>query len=227
MKKVLAISLTVLMVVCMSFTAFAKTGEFVYSPSNNGAPEIVDSKPGSEDCDATIVVTPFRDRENLSKSARDLLEKAYKDIANSKNLADLCDGLDELAKKNNIPEENLAVSDLFDVSLKGCDEHGKHGNYDITLEADTFENFVGLMQLTDDGWKLVDGAKVNKVNGEYHLTFSTAVFGPFAVVVNSHVIADGIPETGDKGVTFIYVLLAVSSVAAIATFPRKSRKETV
>lgn len=223
MKKVLAVSLMVLMVVCMSITVFA-AGEFVQSPSNNGAPTLEESNCGKEGCEGTIIITAFRDRFDLSPDERQRMEDAYRDIANSENLTELCPELSKVAEDKGIPETNLSVSDLFNISSEDCDGHGKA---DLVLSSDTFANFVGLMYLTDDGWKYLDGAEVKVVNGEYHLYFTAAEFTTYAVVVNSAVITDKNPHTGDtNSVYFFAVLMAVSAFAVVALV-KKGKKQTV
>ncbi len=226
MKKVLAILLTVLMVTCLGMTALA-AGEFVSSPSNNPAPELVTGTPGSEDCDGKIVIIAFSDRDRLTPEERALLEKAYKDIANSDNLAKLNKDLAKIAKEFGIPEKNLAVSDLFNLSYKGCADHDEHGSYDIVIKADTFKNFVGLMYLSADGWKMVDGAAVKDVNGEYHLNFKAAEFGPYAVVVNSAVITDKNPHTGDTNSVYFFAVLMAVSALAVVVLVKKNKKQAV
>lgn len=227
MKKVLAISLMVLMVVCMSLTAFAAPGEFVQSPSNNGAPALVSAKCSAEGCTAELIITPFIDRDELPEDLRLLIEKAYKDIANCDNLVDLCSELADIAKSLNAPETNLAVSDLFDIRYVNCDAHDDHGYFDIVLKSETFNSFVTLMHLSDEGWEIIDNAKVKEVNGEYHLIFSIDDFSPFAIVVNSSVIADKNPHTGDTNSVYFFAVLMVVSALAIAVLAKKNRKQTV
>lgn len=228
MKKVLAIFLMVLMVACMSITAFATPGEFVQSPSNNGAPELVSAECGAEGCTAKLVITPFIDRDELPADLKALIEKAYKDIANCASLTDLCSELAATAKSLNVPETNLAVSDLFDIRYIKCEEHEEHGYFDIVIKADTFKNFVALMHLSaDDGWELINNAKVSEVNGEYHLTFSVDDFSPFAVVVNSAVITDKNPHTGDTNTVYFFAVLMAVSAFAVVVLLKKNKKQAV
>ena len=227
MKKVLAVFLTILMVFCMNFSAFAKTGEFIQSPSNNKAPILVDHRCDSEDCYANLIITAFQDRANLPKNLFKLMEKAYKDIANCKNLADLCFGLAQIALDMHISELNLSVSDLFDIRYEDCETHDGHGYFQIVLKAETFKNFVALIHLSDNGWEVVEGAEVKEVDGEYYLTFRFDDFSPFAIVVNSAVVSDEVPNTGDNNV--VYFSVAVLAVAAFAVLIaiKKVKKQTV
>lgn len=227
MKKVLSVLLVALMVVSMNISVFAKPGEFVQSPSKNPAPEIVEGMPGSIECLAQLVITSYLDRFNLPDALRLLLEKAYREIANSKNIAELCIGLKDIAKKLGIPELNLAVSDLFDLRHIGCDNHEDHGYFDIVLKAETLNNFVSLIHYTTDGWEVIENARVEKVDGEWHLYFSVDDFSPFAIVVNSATIADGNPHTGDNNNIYIYSAVMAVAILAIVVVLKKTKKQTV
>lgn len=225
MKKVLAISLTVLMIICMSFSVCAATGEFVKSPSNNGAPTLVSGKCQAEGCDAELIITPFKNRDELPDELCDLIEKAYKEIANSKNIADLFPGLSAIAKNKDIPQANLAVSDLFDIRYIRCEEHSEHGYFDIVIESDTFKNFVALAHLSNDGWEIIDDAEVKEVDGEYHLTFSVDDFSPFAVVVDAGSVVDKNPPTGDNYNVYFYAALMAVSAFAVLILIKKNKKQ--
>lgn len=226
MKKVLAVLMMVLLIACMSFSSLAAVGEFVQSPSNNKAPVLEDATPGNSSCTAKIVITSYADRSSLSDKEADLLEKAYNDISDSKSVTELCKNFSSISKKLGIPETNLSVSDLFNVKYEGCKEHGNHGFIDLVISSDTFKNFVGLMYLTDNGWVYVDGATVKEVNGEYHLSFKANGFGPYAAVVNSSVIADKNPHTGDSNTVYVFAALMVISVlTVVALVPKKSKKQ--
>ena len=62
MKKILALLLAVVMAFAVSVTVFAGPGQFVQSPSNNNAPELIEGENENEDCTAKFVVTPYKDR---------------------------------------------------------------------------------------------------------------------------------------------------------------------
>ena len=147
MKKVLAICLMIVMVVSMSVTSFAAPGGFVSSPSGNPAPTVVDFDPSNDNCTGWLVITPYGDREDLSDVLRSLLEKAYNDIVNSDDLTKLNAELAKIAADKNIEGKNLAVSDLFDIHVTGCDFHDGHFGFDITLDADKLSSFVGLLHM--------------------------------------------------------------------------------
>jgi len=171
MKKLLAICLMVVMVVSMSATAFAATDGFVSSPSGNAAPGLVSFKSSDEDCTATLNITPYGDRHDISDTLRNMLEKAYEDIAGSTDLTKLNPDLSKIAADKNIDGKDLAVSDLFDIHAAGCDYHEEHADFDIILDAATLKGFVGLLHMNkDEKWEFVDNAKV--VNNGEHLKFS-------------------------------------------------------
>lgn len=228
MKKFLAICVMIIMLVSVSLSAFAAPGEFVKSVSLNPAPELVSATSESKDCNADLIITPYIDRASLPKELKELIEKAYKEIAGSKNIALLCESLAELAKALNIPEMNLAVSDMFDIRYESCEEHSEHGYFDIVIKSDTFKNFVGLLHLSDDGWELIEGAEVKEVDGDYHLMFKVDDFSPFAVVVNAPVVVEENPGTGDNNAVFVYAaILIASAVAVFVVLLKKNKKQAV
>jgi len=185
MKKVLAICLMTAMFFTMSIAAFAENGGFVSSPSRNQAPEIVDFDPTDDSCTAQAVVTAYADRNALSDDLKALLEKAYGEIVGAEDLTTLNSDLASLANEKNIDGKNLSASDLFDISVNGCDSHGSHAGFKVTLKADTLNNFVALLHMTDAGvWELVSDAKLED-DGK-NLTFTVNDFTPFAIIVNTN-----------------------------------------
>ena len=225
MKKVLALLLTVALVATLSVSAFAQTGGFVSSPSNNQAPTLISFKASDKDCDGSLVVTSFGKRNELSDTLRALLEKARDEVASSTDLTKLNSDLAKVAAQKNIAGSNLAVSDLFDIHVTGCDTHDGHFEFDITLAADTLSRFVGLLHMKHDGtWELVKDAKV--VNNGEHLTFSVESLSPFAIVVNTD--PNAAPPTSDNWMIYVYGGIAVvSGIALVAVwfFWRKSKKQ--
>lgn len=182
MRKIAIALLVILLVASMSIPAFAATaGGFVSSPSNNEAPELVEGKNKDKDCTAEIVISAYGDRDKLSAEARQAIEAAYTSIKGAKTLDTLNSGLTDLAKDLKVELADLAVSDLFDIGATACDAHSEHGEFDITLKADTLKNFVCLMYYQNGSWQIVDKAKVTK--DDTNLEFKTDVLGPYAVVV--------------------------------------------
>lgn len=224
MKKVLAICLMIVMVVSMSVTSCAAPGGFVSSPSGNPAPTVVDFDPSNDNCTGWLVITPYGDREDLSDVLRSLLEKAYKDVVNSDDLTKLNAELAKIAADKNIEGQNLAVSDLFDIHVTGCDFHDGHFGFDITLDADKLSSFVGLLHMNKNGeWELVADAKV--VNNNENLQFSVDSLSPFAIVVDTTIDGGDAPQTGDNSMIYIYVILMAASALALVTILLKNKKK--
>lgn len=225
MKKVLAICLTMVMVASMSITALAKGG-FVSSPSGNPAPTVEAFKPSNPDCKAGLDITSYSERGDMSEELRTNLEKAYNDIANTDDLTKLNADLAKLAKDKNIDGTKLAVSDLFYLHETGCDNHSGHNGFEVTLGADTLNNFVGLLHMNKNGeWELVSGATV--VNDGKSLKFSVDSFSPFAIVVDTSFNGSDGPQTGNNSMIYIYVILmAVSAVALAVILIRNKKKKS-
>ena len=226
MKKVLAICLTMVMVMSMSVTVLAAPGSFVSSPSGNPAPTVVDFDPSDDDCTGRLVVTLYGDRYDLSDALRSLFEKAYKSIENSDDITKLNAELAKISANKNIDGADLAVSDLFDIHVTGCDYHDEHVDFDITLDADTLNRFVGLLHMNKDGvWELVTDAEV--VNNGEHLKFSVDSFSPFAIVVDTSSGTSVAPQTGHNSMIHIYLIVMALSTLAVIGIAVKSKKQRV
>lgn len=226
MKKVLAICLMMVMVLCMSVNVFAAPSGFVSSPSGNPAPTVVAFEPNNDDCTGRLVVTPYGDRHELSDALRAMFEKAYNDIVNSDDLTKLNAELAKIASDKDINGADLAVSDLFDIHVTGCDYHDEHVGFDITLDADTLDRFEGLLHMNKDGvWELVTDAEV--INNGEHLKFSVDSFSPFAIVVDTSSGTPDAPQTGDNSMIHIYAIIMAVSALAVIVIAVKSKKQRV
>lgn len=208
MKKVLAVCLMLVVVMTMGISIFAETNGFVSSPSKNQAPEIVESD--VED----LVVTPFSDKEDLPEEQRQKFNGAYDSIRTSASVSDLNAGIKDHAGNT----DNLAVSDLFHIGT--ADGQGNDGRFNVSLNADTLDNFVCLLKYDGSEWTIVDGAKV--VDGK--LTFSDDEFSVYAVVVGS--ATSGTPQTGDNGIVYICAAVMVISAVALIVVWKKSKKQS-
>ena len=227
MKKAFACLLVALLALNFSIVSFAKVGGFVSSPTGNQAPMVDSFKPGNADCDGTLVVTAYGDRAELPEDLRNLLEKAYKDVASTSDLTKISSDLAKIASDKSIKASDLAVSDLFNLHVAGCDAHEGHYNFDVTLSAETLNKFVALLQMNSDGtWQVVSGAQV--INNGKSLKFSVKTPSPMAIVVNTGVGTDS-PPTSDNWMIYVYGgVAAVSAVALVVIWGvwRKSKKQS-
>ena len=220
MKKLLAICLVLVTVVTMCVSAVAAPNGFVSSPSGNSAPTVEDFEASDEDCTARLVITPYAEKEELPQVLLDLFEKAYDTIVDTADLTTLNEDLAKIAADKGIAGANLAVSDLFDIHVTGCDFHDGHVDFDVTLKADTLSHFVGLLHMNKNGeWELVSDAKVSD-DGE-HLTFSVESFSPFAVVVDT----SDMPNTGDNAMVYVYAVIMAASALAFVFVCVKMKKQ--
>lgn len=220
MKKTFAIILALVLALAMSVSVCASPGCFVSSPSGNPAPTIIGYEPLSPDCDMELIITAYNNRDTLPDNLRELIEKAYDDIANADDLTDLWDDLAALAKDKNVPGEHLSVSDLFNIRGEGCNDHNDHEGFKVALDANTLENFFALMQQDANGnWSIVPGAYIN-ANGElvFHLKDVPA---NLAIVVNTQ---NSSPVTNDSTDIYVYGALMLASALAIVLLVVKSKK---
>ncbi len=229
MKKALVICLMLAMVISISLSAFAAPNGFVSSPTSNSAPEIVEFDPEDENCTAILNIVPYADRDQLSDTLLQYFNKAFDEITGTDDLSQLNADLARIADEMNIDGKDLAVSDLFDIHVTGCDFHDGHYDFDIILKADTLQHFVGLLHMNKNGeWELVADARVTN-NGE-HLEFSVESFSPFAIVVDATAYegsggVDNVPGTGDNSKVYIYVIIMVVSLAALVFVIAKSKEQ--
>lgn len=216
MKKLVVLCLTLVMLASLGLNAFAARGSFVSSPSGNPAPLLIDWEVPDADCTATVVITSYADRDTLDDAKREEMENAYDAIANTLDLTELDADLAQLAEEKDIAPSNLAVSDLFDISYVGCEDHRDHdGYFSITFEAETLKNFVGLIYHNGEEWVLVDDAVVDGKQ----LTFTTKEFSPFAIVVDTNA------QTGDNTMIYVWSAIAAASGVLLVVIGLKNKKK--
>jgi flagellar basal body-associated protein FliL len=225
MKKVIVICMVLAMALTMAVSVFAEPGAFVESPSKNPAPELVEGKNESEACTAQIIITAYGDRNNLTAEQRQKLEEAYAKIVGTQDLSTLNAKVGEIAAEMGVSVSTLAVSDLFDISATDCDgNHAEHGLFDITLKAETLNNFVALLHYYNGEWRVIDNAEITN-NGEY-LEFTEKEFSPFAIVVST---ADIEPQPASNNFGWIIaIIVAVIIILAFIwflLFYRKKKEE--
>jgi hypothetical protein len=219
MKKVLACILSLILVVALSVSVMA-TG-FVKSPVLNDAPEIKDFETEVDHtCGYDLAITPYEDRADLADEAQQEIEKAYEDIKANADLTKMVADLAKVAEDKKIEKENLAVSQLFDISEEDCASHTDgHGTVTIHLTAD-LKNFVALLHKTDAGWVVVNSAKVT---GADTVSFSVDELSPFAIVVDA--TEEKNVSTGDNANLALYIsLMAVSAVALVVVLVVMKKK---
>ena len=214
MKKVFSIVLALVLTLALSVSVCAAPGQFVNSPSNNDAPTIISFERNNEECTGELIITPYSQRATLPAELKTLIEKAYSDIASSKDLTTLNKDLADLAAAQKIDGPNLKVSDLFDIRYEGCTSHNENHTFTIVLKANTLHRFVGLLHMNLNGeWELIKNAKVTD-NGET-LTFTVSDFSPFAIVVDTSDIEGDSPQTGVKNIAIYGSLMLVSAMAIV------------
>ena len=97
MKKALSVVLALVMCLAFSLSVAAAPGSFVSSPSGNQAPQLIEGKNESEDCEAGIVITPYSERDTLSEEKRELMENVYDMIVEAADVGDLNGAIETLA----------------------------------------------------------------------------------------------------------------------------------
>ncbi len=220
MKKFMIACLALLLMMSMSLTALAVEGGFVDSPSLNPAPRMISFRADSAECEAELDITAYVDRANLSEEDRTAIEAAYTEIKGSDDLSVLNADLAALAESLDVAGTDLAVSDLFDMDYVNCTHENHkdlHGNFQIQLEAETLDNFVGLLHRNNGTWELVEAASVD---GNV-MTFSIDGFSPFAIVVNTGKHA---PDTGDNSMVYMWGIVAAVSALAVVICLREAKK---
>ena len=231
MKKIITLILAITMAFVSMVPAFAVNDGFVSSPSKDDV-TLVGGENDNPDCVAELILTLFKNRDELAAHIREQLEKAYNILMNCKDLTTLCKQLADLAAKLGISPSNLAVADIFDLSHHGCNEHDEHGYFTIKIKAKSLKNFVGLLHYYNGEWELIENARV-LADGET-LEFRVKEFSPFAIVVDTG--ADMVPDTEipDTDVQNtqmpMQILIGAAAVLATATvitvvFKQKKVKE--
>lgn len=221
MKKLFAIILMALMICAMTVSVCAAPGGFIESPSLNKAPIIVEYYNSDGDCVGVLYVTSYGDRNVLELVERENIESAYDSIRNATTVTTLNPELSDIATNLNVSPDNLAVSDLFHISLDDCEYHDEHGYFFIKLQPETVKNFVGLMYFENGEWHIIEDAKVD---GEY-LTFTTDVPRALAIVVDVDNSVIDVPVTGEI-MPWVLMGVIVASAVGIVVLVISYRKRT-
>lgn len=214
MKKVLAICLTMVFVVCMGATVSAAPAGFVSSPAGSAAPTLISFESVSDDCTAKLVITPYGEKHTLPDDLRTLIEKAYDNIVDASDLSTLVAGLNG--------KKNLAVSNLFDMHVEGCQDHDDHVGFHVVLDVEGLNRFVALLHMDENGkWEEIENAKV--VNSGKNLDFTVDEFSPYAIVIDTDASGDS-PSTGDNEMVYVYATVMAVSALAVLTITVKGKK---
>lgn len=207
MKKMMVSLLAIVLVLTMAVPVFA-AGNFISSPSYRDCPQLVDYA-FIGDCQGELLFTSYSDRDDLSAEEKALFEKAYQQIADSKDLKSLFAGIQIPAGM-----QNLGVSDLFYVSYKGCDDHDGH-TFTATIKPEVIKNLAGVYVMVNGEWLAVD----YKVDG-LNLVLNAEYYGPYAIVLGT----DAVPGTGDS-FPWGYLVAMVVSAAGLVVIAVASKKK--
>lgn len=226
MKKVLALVLALVMLVASSVCAFAVSNNFVQSPTGQRVPTLIIGGNTDEDCFAWLEITGWTDRHTMPDETRGDFEDAYNQIVGAADLSDLCADLEAIAAAMGIPTSALAVSDLFDITWYGCDDHRDHnGRFEVQIQPELLDGFVSLLHYHNGVWEVVSDATV--IGDGKILSFSVEDLSPFAIIVNKGDNPVTPPQSGDNSMLALYVvMMAVSGVALVVVgiAIKKSRK---
>ncbi|MDO4501438.1 MAG: hypothetical protein Q4B60_09255 [Erysipelotrichaceae bacterium] len=194
MKKLLILLLTCILLITNGLSVMAVNVPSVQKPADiinpdgdlNSNGQTVDyakdnagNQLSSGGLNIIIVLTPYQSRDSIAVSeVKDKLVEARDDIVKG---TDYLDVLEEVSTIKHIPKEELAASNVFDITLyiEGTTTIVHNVDYAMKLQAETLKNFVALIHYKDDGsWEIVDNAHIV---GEYlHFSFNSA--SPFAIV---------------------------------------------
>ncbi|MGN0451252.1 MAG: hypothetical protein ACI4FN_03935 [Acutalibacteraceae bacterium] len=211
MKKTLALVVTVILMLSASISAFAVNGSFTGSPTNNSAPTLVDFTSTVPGFNGNLLITPYKNRNNLSTEKKQQLETAYKQISEAADLTAIAPEIKTVAANAKVDVKDLAVSDLFLADVDGNVATDASGKYTVTIKCDNLNKFVSLLCFNDGKWTVINDAKVDS-NG--NLVFTTDVLGAFATVVSTEGSGAVKPQTGEQ-FPWAYVVVAGVSAAAL------------
>lgn len=203
MKRTIAAILTlVLLSALMTFAVSA--ADFVPSADQWEA-EVDSAELDGEDVTSKLVITPYKDRDDLTEAKKDALEKAY---------AELIDGVPGL-------DGDYKIGTLMDISYDGPNIPSDSA-VTVKLELNNAGNVKAILCKNEKTgkWEWVEFT----IEGNYALaTFRR--FGPVAIVVGSPIIDDiskQSPQTGDSSSAFVaFGALIVCTAAAAAVVLKK------
>lgn len=209
MKKLITIILAIAIATTLSITAFAVPNNFVESIEKSDD-IIIEDFEGDE-----IEIIIFNDRDKLPDELRESFEEGFKKITEVTDLGELSEKLKDIAEKNGIPVEDLAIGDFFFVTDKDGD--GKvDENPSVVVKVDGLDKFVTLMEYVNGEWRVVD-AKV--VNDGKSLSFKVNNLGAYAVVLDAPADKKA-PQTGESSPVALVVGAVLFGAAAAVCFKK-------
>lgn len=218
MKKLFAIVLATMMICSLSMSVCAAPGSFIESPSFNKNPELIDFDCSDSTWQGQIFITSYGDRNTLEPAEREKFEAAYESIRNSTGIATLVPDIVDVSAALNVSTDNLGVSDLFYIGITESTD----GSFNLKVDTDTLNNFVGLIYYEDGKWYLAEDAEI--VGG--HLTFTATLPKAYAVVVDVDNSVIDAPITGDI-ISWVLMAAVVASAAGIVivlvSYKKRSR----
>ena len=174
MKKLLALALSLVLVIsAMTLAVSAASDDFVMSPGQAGAPEVINDPK----TDYTVGITAYKDRDSLSEEKKTEIEAAYNDLAGASDLSKIVEGVD---LKEGV-EDEIGVGEVFDASIiSGTAE----GAVSFKLRSASFadENFVALLHYVNGKFVVVDDVTVKGDVAD----ISVDSLSPFAIIVNAN-----------------------------------------
>lgn len=210
MKKTFALVVTVILMLSACIPALAVNGSFTGSPTNNSAPILVGVSSTIPGFNGNLVLTPYKNRNNLSAAQKQQLETSYKQISEASELTAIVPEIKTVAANAKVEVKDLAVSDLFFADVEGTAVADQSGKYTITMKCDNLDKFVSLLCFSDGKWTVIEDAKVDS-NG--NLVFTTDVLGAFATVVSTEGSGAVKPQMGEQ---FPWAYVVVAGVSAVA-----------
>ena len=209
MKKIVSITLALIMMLALASTVFA--AEAQPSPTGSAYTKVVSSTPADAGCTGKVVLISYNNRASLSADKKALLEKAFAALTT-----------DAVAKFGN----GLKCADIFDLSIEGCADHAAHANKAMTVVLGA-ERIDAVLHFNGSVWEKVNGANISA--DKKSATFTGDDFSPYAVLTLSSTTPDGStepksPQTNDLSVYFLVAGCAFAAVAVafIAVSKKKS-----
>lgn len=232
MKRIAMAMVAVLLMVTLVVSASAASSNFINSVAQVGQPELQGNPEVAQG--VYLKLTPYADRATLPDDG-EKMDEAYDIVYSAPDLTALNDGLAAKASDLGIKASDLAVSDLFDLSLiyeAGgfvLDEEllAQYMPVTASVKADLLDSFVALLHYRNGKFELVDNAHVENGN----LVFTVDNLSPFAIIVDRNGNQGGnggsdapSPDTGDTTPWVVAVVMAASALTACVLFVR--RKQT-